>query len=101
VLSRMRAALLTGVLAMGGVALVATPAHADEPNCSSNRDWTYNWAAYSICTNRAHRVIISCHTQSRGNVYAYGPWSNPNQRSLGICPGDTNRINYYGADYPD
>ncbi|MGC9666460.1 hypothetical protein ACNTMW_07860 [Planosporangium sp. 12N6] len=99
-LKRVRTVVLTGALTLGAMGVIAQPAHADEPNCWSNRDWTYNWSAYSVCTNRAHRIIISCNTAT-GTQYAYGPWANPNQRSQAWCPGNTKSINYYGADYPD
>lgn len=95
----MVATVIAGSLAFG--AQPAQAGQAAEPNCWSGRDYTKTWAAYSNCTNRTHRIGISCQTQSRGVVYAWGPWQNPGTRSVGWCPSDTYRINSYGADYPD
>jgi len=74
---------------------------ADEPNCSSGRDSTARWRFWANCTNRAHRVGVTCHTQSKGNITLWGAWQNPNVQSVVVCPEDTRDYSGLGADYPD
>ena len=98
---RTKYAVAVSAMALALTGVVAQPAMADEPNCSSGRDGTASWKFWANCTNRAHRVGVTCHTQSKGNITKWGEWQNPNVRSVVYCPDDTNGYSGLGADYPD
>jgi opacity protein-like surface antigen len=86
-----------------GAALAVAPAGAAQAaNCSSGRDWTYRYAAYSVCYQTAHRAYMVCKTSPNNSVNTYvGPWVGSGQRSTAFCPHATLQVLYYGSDLPD
>jgi hypothetical protein len=101
-LKRRIIATVCGSILAGGIVGLAPAGSASAASCSSGRDWTYTWAAYSQCTGTAHRAYAVCKTSPNDSVNTYtGPWVGSGQRSTVICPGPTKSMLYYGSDVPD
>jgi hypothetical protein len=101
-LRRKAIAAVCGTVLSSAIVVLAPVNQADAASCTSGRNWTYTWAAYSRCTGTAHRAYAVCKTSPNNSVDTYvGPWVGSGQTSTVICPGPTISMLYYGSDLPD